>query len=261
MIDVSNLNLSNRQMAEDNLLSNARSFLYPDKACLMPYSVRVGKRIPGWKNTLAAHMITPKIGADFLESELLIQPGGGSVGAVENSYENCLFVTEGTVEVTFGGQRKVLELEGFCWTPPGMTFEVVNKSDALARVLWVRKVYEKLPDYRVPDPVSGHVKDLEGYQSPADYEQHCLPFDNDYGFDMAMNICTYHPGVTMPRTETHICEHCNYVLSGRGFIWINGIYHELFPSDAWFVAPYTPHTATGLAPHSLRYLLYKNINR
>ena len=81
------------------------------------------------------------------------------------------------------------------------------------------------------------------------------------GFDMAMNMCTYYAGVTMPRTETHICEHLNYLVTGRGFIWINGKVYEIYENDAWFVAPYTPHTATGLAPVGIRYLLYKNINR
>ena len=260
-MDVSNLNLSNRQIEEEHHLANARAFLEPGKACLMPYAVRVGKKIPGWKKTLAAHMITPRLGAEFLECELCIAPGGGAEGAVVNSYENFMFVVAGSIEVKILGRRYALEQEGFFWTPPGADFEVGNKSGDDARVLWVRKKYIELNGYRVPRPVVGNVKNLDGVQSPADYEQHCLPFDNDFGFDMAMNICTYYPGVTMPRTETHICEHCNYVISGRGFIWINGIYHEVFPGDAWYVAPYTPHTATGLAPAALRYLLYKNINR
>ena len=57
-MDVSNLNLSNRQIEEEHHLANARAFLEPGKACLMPYAVRVGKKIPGWKKTLAAHMLS-----------------------------------------------------------------------------------------------------------------------------------------------------------------------------------------------------------
>lgn len=260
-MDVSNLNLSNRQLAEEHHLSNARAFLKPGLACLMPYTVRAKKRIPDWTGTLVSHLVTPRLGAEFLESELLLFPGGRSEGRIVNPYENSMFVVEGCVDVIISGTKHSLEREGYFWTPPGVDFEVINSGKEKARVLWVRKNYIPTPFYSVPKPVVGNVANLEGYQSPADYEQHCLPIDEDWGFDMAMNICTYYPGVTMPRTETHICEHGNYVLSGRGMIWINGVYHEVYTDDFWFVAPYTPHTASGLAPVALRYLLYKNINR
>ncbi len=260
-MDVSKLNLNNRQMEEEHHLANARAFLQPGQACLMPYAVRVGKRIPGWRDTLVSHLATPKLGADFLECELCIAPGGGACERIENPYENYMYVVEGQIEVIISGKKYTLEKEGYFWSPPGVDFEATNKSDQRARVLWVRKRYIESPFHSVPAPIVGNVLDIEGEQFPADYEQHCLPIDDDYGFDMAMNMCTYYPGVTMPRTETHICEHGNYFVSGRGLICINGVFHEVFPGDFCYVAPYTPHTATGLAPTALRYLLCKNINR
>lgn len=260
-MDVSKLNLNNRQIEEEHLFANARAFLEPGRACLMPYAYRIGRRIPGWDVTLASHLVTPRLGAEFLECELSIAPGGGTAGRVVNPYENYMYVVAGSAEVNISGKKYSLGQEGYFWTPPGVDFEVGNRGGGKTRILWVRKKYIKSPFHSIPQPVVGNVQALAGTQSPADYEQHCLPIDEDLGFDMAMNMCTYYPGVTMPRTETHICEHCNYVVSGRGMIWINGTYHEVFPNDAWYVAPYTPHTALGLAPVALRYLLYKNINR
>ena len=260
-MDISQLNLNNQSIREDHLLANTRAYLDPGRVCLIPRAVRTMKKIPGWKKTLASHMASPKIGAEFLESELTIQPGGGTENSLQNHYENCFFVLEGMIEVAAAGRTYVLEKEGFIWIPPEADFSVASQGDSGSRILWVKKTYEKLEKYGVPDPVAGNVSSVPGIQSQEDFKQFCLPYRNDCSWDMGMNVFTYHPGVTMPHTETHICEHGNYVLSGRGFIWINGEYAEIYPGDFWFVSPYTPHTAAGLAPTSLRYLCFRNANR
>ena len=112
-MDVSNLNLNNRQLAEEHHLSNARAFLEPGLACLMPYAVRAKKRIPGWTQTMVSHLATPRLGADFLECELCLFPGGKSEGRIVNPYENFMFVVEGCVNVNISGKNHSLDREGF----------------------------------------------------------------------------------------------------------------------------------------------------
>ncbi len=249
------------RLQEDNHLAIARPFLQPGVACFMPRAFMCGSQLPDWKGTTVFFLATPKLGAKFIECTLEISKDGGSIGRIENKYENYMFVLEGSIELTLYGKRHTMEKHGYFWAPPGSDFELVNKREETARVLWVRKIYVPTPYFSVPQAIVSNINDVKGIYSVDGIEQRCLPLEDDRGFDMAMNLITFEPGVTFTRVESHICEHGNYFVSGRGFITINGRFVEVYQDDFCYVAPYTPHTAAGLQPEPMSYLLYKNINR
>lgn len=247
---------------ESNQLAVARAFLQPGVACLMPRAFILSSRFPEWKNTeVLQYTIPGNMGASFLECQLLVGKDGGTIRAIDNGYENYMYVIGGQVSLRISGARHNLETEGYFWLPPHVDFEVVNTHEQVARILWVRKKYIPTKFHPVPAPIISSVLDVVGVQSESDYEQQCIPSNVNFGFDMAMNMLTFYPGVTFPCIETHICGHGNYFVSGRGQIWINGNYYDVYDDDFCFVAPYTPHSATCYGPEPMRYLLYKNINR
>lgn len=259
-MELTHVNLGMR-IQEENQLAVARAFIKPGVAALIPRMFVLDNKIPEWKNTRVIHYTIPAMGAGFMECQLYVGKDGGNVGRVDNGYENFMYVIEGSVSVHVSGVRHNLEKEGYFWLPPHVDFDLCNKAEQTARVLWVRKKYIPTKFYRVPDPIVSSVLDVVGVQSESDYEQQCMPSNTDFGFDMAMNMLTFYPGVTFPCVETHICEHGNYFVSGRGQIWINGNHYDVYDDDFCFVAPYTPHSATCYGPEPMRYLLYKNINR
>lgn len=259
-MDISLVN-ANMKLYEENHLSVSRASVAPGDTNLIPKCFVLDSLLPEWKDTKVLFYATPAIGAQFLECQLLIQKDGGSRERVVNGYENFLYVIGGQVEATVSGTKHSLEKEGYMWLPPMVDFELHNKKDEEAKVLWVRKKYEETKFFSVPDAIISSVLDIPPVQNIAEIEQQCLPFEKNPGFDMAMNMLTFNPGVTFPKVESHVFEHGGYFLNGRGNFWINGRNYEVHEDDFCYMAPFTPHYVVAYGPQPLRYLLYKNVNR
>ena len=259
-MDISMVNAGMR-LDEENHLSVSRAVISPKDTNLIPKSFILESFLPEWKDTKVLFYAIPSIGAQFLECQLIIANGGGTRELINNGYENFLYVIDGSVEATIAGKKHSMEKEGYCWLPPEAEFSFMNKHDEEAKLLWVRKKYEGTKFFSVPDLVVSSVLDIPPVQNIAEIEQQCLPFEKNFGFDMAMNMLTFNPGVTFPKVETHPFEHGGYFLNGRGNFWINGRNYEVHEDDFCYMAPFTPHYVAAYGPGPLRYLLYKNVNR
>ena len=259
-MDISMVN-ANMKLVENNHLSISRAALAPGDSILLPKAFMLDSILPEFKNTKVHYYAAPCMGAKFLECKLIIEKDGGSKEAIVNGYENFMYVISGEVEVLISGKKHTMEAEGYFWLPPMVDFEICNKKDEAANVLWVRKRYEETKFYSVPDPIISSVLDIPPVQNIAEIEQQCLPFEKNFGFDMAMNMLTFAPGVTFPCVEGHIFEHGGYFLNGRGNFWINNTNYEIHEDDFCYMAPFTPHYVVAYGPKPLRYLLYKNVNR
>ena len=86
---------------------------------------------------------TPEIGAKFIECKLAIEKDGGSKERILNGYENFLYIIRGQVEVIISGKTYSMEKEGYFWLPPMVDFEIKNKKEETAEILWVRKSIRK----------------------------------------------------------------------------------------------------------------------
>ncbi len=251
----------NMKPKEDNLLSLTRAYVNPGEAMILPRAFMEINVLPFLKNTEVIIYSLAEIGAAFLEYQLFVHEGGKTKIPIDNGLENFFYVIEGDAEFLIDGKKHRLEAEGYVWLPPGVEFEFENKKAKTARLLWLRKEYVETSFYSVPDPVISSVLDIEKVQQIAEIEQQLVPFERNLGFDIAMNMLTFEPGVTFPRTEAHSFEHGGYFLNGRGIFWINGKYHEVHEDDFGYFAPFVPHFVMANGPTSLRYLLYKNVNR
>jgi len=251
----------NMKPHEDNLLGMCRAIVKPYEVMMMPKAFMEPSTLPFLKNADALIYTIPWLGAHFIEYVLMFQEGGATAESINNGMENFLYVIEGEAEFIVDGKRHNMEKEGYVWMPPGVAFEVKNRRNRMTRVLWLRRQYDEVKGISVPNVIVNSVLNVKGVQNLAEVEQQCLPFQADLGFDMAMNMLSFAPGVTFPRSESHAFEHGAYFLNGRGLFWINGAYYEVHVDDFSYFAPFVPHYVMSHGPETLRYLLYKNVNR
>ncbi len=253
----------NMRMYEGNHIAISRARVAPQLFTLMPSAFLMVDELPSWENTTIKNYTTKDMLADFIEARLHIKPGGRTREPVNNGCENFMYVLSGNITLSFAGEKHELASEGYFWLPPETPFEIVNGGGEEAVALWIKKVYEPVEGHAVPKPVVSSVTaipEVVNPKAPAEVKQACLN-DADLGFDMAVNMLTYHPGVSFPRVEIHAFTHGMYFVSGRGGFWINGEHHEVHQDDFCYTAPFAPHYAVAYAPEPMRYLLYKNANR
>lgn len=251
----------NMKPHEDNLLGMCRAIVKPYEVMLMPRAFMEESILPFMKNTDAIIYSIPWLGSNFVEYQLILKPEGTTVEAVDNGLENFFYLIDGEMELKADSKRFNLEKEGYAWLPPGVAFEIANKKSENTHILWLRRHYKEAKGFSMPNMIVSSVLDVAGVQNAAEFEQDLLPFQTNLGFDMAMNMLSFAPGVTFPRAESHAFEHGGFFLNGRGVFWINGTYYEVHVGDFAYFAPFVPHFVSSNGPETLRYLLYKDVNR
>lgn len=244
-----------------DVTSRNRALTKPGQYIILPRAARVLSTIPNFAHTQAQVMTTPVLGARFTEYELLVHPGGGTVEPIQDEFEHFLFVIEGAVTFTLNGEDHAFTTGGFAWLPPGSRFALANGSDALTRMLWLRRRYEPVAGIPVPAPIVANEKDVAAMPEDTYVEKHLIPYDDDLGFDMAFNLLIFQPGIYFSFVESHIMEHGLYMLDGRGVYYLNGDYLEVQKDDYIYMAPYCPQFFYATGWETGRYILYKDINR
>ncbi|WP_374686805.1 (S)-ureidoglycine aminohydrolase [Promineifilum sp.] len=238
-----------------------RSITKPGLYSILPRGARVLSTIPTFVKTSAQVMTTPALGARFTEYELLIHPGGGTRAPIQDEFEHFLFVIEGEVTFTLGETEHAFTQGGFAWLPPNSRFALHNGSDALTRMLWLRRRYEPVEGVPVPAPIVSNEKDVQAEPEDTYVEKHLIPYDEELGFDMAFNLLIFEPGIYFSYVESHIMEHGLYMLDGRGVYYLNNDYIEVQKDDYIYMAPYCPQFFYATGWETGRYILYKDINR
>lgn len=226
-------------MSPDTMVENSLPFL-------PPYSAVV----------LAAPQGTP---ARFGQVLLTLDAGQGSTAPLGRGFENFLFVIEGTLEVRSDQHTWKLSDGGYLFLPEGLTFELTAGTDA--RVLWVKKRYDRVEGLAGPDIVTGTVADVAGTDDDwidGSYGQ-LLPDDSRY--DMAMNIMRFEAGARFKMIEIHHQEHGLYMLNGGGIYHLDGAHLEVAQDDFIYMAPYCTQAFTVAGSGPSAYLLYKDVNR
>ena len=244
-----------------HIISRSRAITKPGRYAILPRANRVESVLPHFEGVEAQVLATPQLGARFTQHELLVRPGGGTSRFIDDGLEHFLYVLEGEIELEVDGLSHRLRQGGFSWLPPKVTYRLRASSEHLCRTLWLRRRYQTIEGWGVPDPIISHQEDIAALPEDTYVERHLIPYDSELAFDMAINILIFDPGVYFSYVESHIMEHGLYMLEGRGMYWLNGDYHEVQADDFIYMAPYCPQFfyATGQTKSS--YILYKDINR
>ena len=241
------------------LFGMTRSRLSRTHALFTPESF-VRSDLPGWERSQAVILISPRIGARFVQYLALMEPGGRA-GTAAAGVERVLYVVDGRVSLAFSGRgQSILEAGGFAYCPPDMsaTFEALTSS----RLNVFEKKYGARPGVPVPDPIAGNENEVAGTPFMGDSDavlKVLLP--TDPRFDLAVNVFTFQPGAALPLVETHVMEHGLYMLEGQGVYRLDEAWYPVREGDVIWMSPFCPQWFVAMGKTRARYLYYKDVNR
>jgi (S)-ureidoglycine aminohydrolase len=246
---------------DTDITSRCRCVNIPRSYMIFPRANRVEHHIPGFNGVLAQVLATPQLGARFVEHELLVEPNEGTGNAIDENLEQFLFIQEGEIDLQISGKKNKKMVPGsFCWLPPHQPYEFANKSEALSRVIWIRRRFLEIAGVSIPEPIIAHESDVPANPTDTYMEQHLTPYEQ-IGFDMGINLQTFEPGCYFSFVESHVMEHGLYMLSGRGIYWLNHDFIEVQKDDFIYMAPFCPQFFYSTGWEKSSYLLYKDVNR
>ncbi|MEM8841996.1 MAG: bifunctional allantoicase/(S)-ureidoglycine aminohydrolase [Pseudomonadota bacterium] len=227
----------------------------------------VTSALPHWDQTRAWIIARPLSGfaETFCQYVMEVAPGGGSSRPEPDPHvEGALFVTDGIVDLCFGGRVNRMSPGGYAYLPPGLAWTIHNASEAEARFHWIRKAYEPADGFDAPDPVVLNEREVEPVPMPrTDGVWATTSFVDpaDLRHDMHVNIVTFQPGGVIPFEETHVMEHGLYVLQGKAVYKLNRDWVEVEAGDFMWLRAFCPQACYAGGPGPFRYLLYKDVNR
>ena len=236
-----------------------RSRVRRDHALIAPESF-VAAALPGWRNTKGVVLVSPAMGARFVQYLAMMEPGGLAAPAVAG-VERVLYVLEGDVELELAeGGGHVLGPGGFAYLP-GDGYGPLRATSA-SRLCVFEKRYAPLPGVDPPGARVGNEADLPGEPFLGDPDallKVLLP--DDPAFDLAVNVFTYRPGATLPVVEVHVMEHGLLMLEGQGVYRLGDSWYPVREGDAVWMAAYCPQWFVAMGKGPARYLYYKDVNR
>jgi len=241
--------------SEADIISRSRAVLKPGLYMILPQGNRVASILPNFDKTIAQILATPDVGAKFVEHELILEPGGGTIAPIDDGLEHFCFILEGTLRLDITQEKEHdLTPGGFAYLPAGTAFRRKNHDERKSRVLWIKRRYNPIGPER-PEAIIGNEKDL-----PDATGQYLMP-QMEKAYDMSMLIVNLDPGMGLSQVETHVMQHGLYMLQGQGIYWLGGDYHEVQANDFIYMEAYCPQYYYVTGKTKGRYLLYKDVNR
>lgn len=231
------------------------------------YTDIVTSYLPFWTGMRMWVLSRPLSGFAETFSQYIVEldPQGGSNRPETNTAaQGVVFVVSGTVELSLDGTQHVLETGGYAYIPAGQTWEIFNRSDAVATFHWVRKAYEAVDGLDHPEAFVTHEALVPPTPMPGtDGKWATSRFvdPTDLRHDMHVNIVTFEPGAVIPFAETHVMEHGLYVLEGKAVYRLNQDWVEVEAGDYMWLRAFCPQACYAGGPGKFRYLLYKDVNR
>jgi (S)-ureidoglycine aminohydrolase len=253
---------------QTNLLSDRAVFT--EAYAFIPKGVMrdiVTSALPHWNATRAWIIARPLSGfaETFAQYVMEVQPGGGSDRPEPDAgAEGVLFVMEGEITVTLGGEEHRMVPGGWAYLPPASQWTLRATGKDPACFHWVRKLYEKVDGIEVPEAVVTNEQDVVPLSMPGTAGKWAttrMIDPDDLRHDMHVNIVTLEPGAVIPFMETHVMEHGLYVLEGKAVYRLNQDWVEVEAGDFMWLRAFCPQACYAGGPGKFRYLLYKDVNR
>ena len=241
-----------------NHLGATRTRLTPHYAFVAPDG-HVRTVLPGWRGAQGVILISPQMGARFVQYRALLEPGGEN-GPPLAGVERFVFVEEGGLEFDAGDTQGNLSAGGYLYLPPDTSHMLFSSSGSVL-TLFERR-YVGLEGAQTPQVVWGSEAEVQGEAFLGDEGvtvRKLLP--DALGFDLAVNTMTFAPGATLPFAETHVMEHGMLMLSGGGVYRLGDDWYPIQQGDVLWMGPYCPQWFGALGKEPAKYLLYKETNR
>lgn len=223
--------------------------------------------LPHWDNTRLWVIARPMTGFAESFSHYMVEVSAGGGSSHPDSHDEAqsvLFVTEGTLELTYGGTVYHLAPGGYAYLPAGMKWQLHNRQDQKSVFHWIRKRYQHVEGIEPPEafvtsdqettPIA--MPDTDGVWATSRFVDPA-----DIRHDMHVNIVTFQPGGVIPFAETHVMEHGLYILQGKAAYHLNQDWVEVEAGDYLWLRAFCPQACYAGGPEPFRYLLYKDVNR
>ena len=223
--------------------------------------------LPFWEKTRLWVIARPLSGfaETFSQYIMEVQPGGGSDRPeLDPQAQGVLFIVEGSVSISFGGNTHILKEGGYAYLPAGLKWSIHNVSNNLAKFHWIRKAYEAVDGLNAPDPIIANENNVEPTVMPnteGKWTTTRFVEPSDLRHDMHVTIVTLQPGAVIPFCETHVMEHGLYVLEGKAVYRLNQDWVEVEGGDYMWLRAFCPQACYAGGSNAFRYLLYKDVNR
>lgn len=215
--------------------------------------------MPGWPGARIVVVISPQMGARFVQF-FADMPEAATANAPADGIERFVFVLEGAVTLTLGGEAHRLEAEGYALIPAGMAHEI--RAASSARLVVLEKMFVPLEGAAHPEPVIGSVEAQPSRPMSDDgllSVRKLLPVAER--FDCEVNVMEFQPGGSLAYVETHFVEHGLLMLDGGGVYRLDDDWFPVAAGDVIWMGPYCPQWFGALGAKPARYLIYKNWNR
>lgn len=244
--------------------------VFTDAYAVIPkgtFSDIVTSYLPFWEGARFWVLSRPLSGFAETFSQYIaeVQPGGGSDRPeTEAGVEAVIFVVEGQVTLTIGGEAHQMEAGGYAYLPPDAAWQLRNSGDSAARFHWIRKSYQVVEGIAAPDAFVTNERDIAPTPMPDTggvWATTRFVDPEDLRHDMHVTIVTFEPGGVIPFAETHVMEHGLYVLEGKAVYRLNQDWVEVEAGDYMWLRAFCPQACYAGGPGPFRYLLYKDVNR
>jgi (S)-ureidoglycine aminohydrolase len=235
-----------------------RSRLQRDHAVVTPES-HVRATLPGWTRASGTTLISPAMGAGFVQYLALLEAEGAAALPAEG-VERFLFVLDGEAHLTTPGGAHRLTAGAYALLPAGASHRLAAPEPA--RLLVLERRYQPLPGQAPPAPLVGHEAQVEGLPFLGDPDARLQTLIPDApAYDLAMNLFTFQPGASLPLVEMHVMEHGLLMLAGQGVYRLSDSWYPVQAGDALWMAPFCPQWFAAIGKTPARYLYYKDSNR
>ncbi len=240
-------------------LGLTRSRHLPDHALITPDTF-VRTRMAEWGDAGIVLHVTPVIGsgARFVQFTAEL-PAGNRATEPLNGHQRFVFVLEGRVTVTVGGETRTLSEYDYVYLPAGTPHTL--STETAARVGVFEKPFQATGDI-LPAVCWGNER-----------QQTATPFEGDEGviarkllpdeahFDFMVSTMSFAPGASLPYTEVHYMEHGLLMLEGEGLYKLGEEYYPVAAGDVIWMGAHCPQWYAALGKTWSKYLLYKDMNR
>lgn len=244
-------------------LGSTRSHLARDHALIAPDG-HVVAPLPGWTQTDGITLISPQMGARFVQYLADVQPGGkftSSASAPSPGVQRFLFVQSGTVVLQVHEQTHELSTGGYAYLPADTAHQI--EANEASRLVVFEKRYQPLLDQQPAlYPVIGQEQEVaaEPFLGDEDARLKTL-LPTEPAFDMAVNLFTFAPGAALPFAEQHVMEHGLIFLAGQGIYRLADSWYPVQQDDVIWMASYCPQWFAAIGKTPSRYLYYKDVHR
>jgi (S)-ureidoglycine aminohydrolase len=212
-------------------------------------------------DTTVCKFVTPRHApARFAEYLVELEPGGGTQWPVGGDFEHFVFVLDGTVKTLVDGLARTMTPGTFIYLPDDQALVLENDSDALCRVLWIKRRYEPLPGFARPPAVFDDSAGFTEEEHPFGLWRRELLPANDPRHDFTMSIMRFEPNGDLGVVEMHEEEHGLYMTAGGGTYLLEDAQLPVEREDFIYMAPYCPQGFLA-GPDGGEYLLYKDTMR